>query len=370
MPKNHRTMLKNSITALIGLLLLWGSISGATPGLVTHYQFEGDLADSVGGRDGTETGGSVSYEPGVNGGLAIRLPGVDDFRIEVAPFVPAPGTSFSVSGWIKVDSVEELFNPALAPQESFQYLYSAVTGDYYNGYTLIYENRDGEYGGATQFQGSTGLGTTINTRDSSGVTEAEWHMLSVSFDRSTAEYRLYIDGVKLATGSLPATNPTPARAFIGAYRYSSARNGNPQYASGAGLLDDIRLYDIALSDADVLGLYNETLAVGCSDECIELIAANTAAIEANTQSIGAATNVIADLADALAELQGAVTLIESSVLALETTVSGNATSAEAALSELQTTVTDLALRLGEVETSLKKSKKSKKSQKSKKSDKD
>lgn len=77
-----------------------------------------------------------------------------------------------------------------------------------------------------------------------------WHLVAIT--NSAGSATMYIDGVVVATGTLPISNNN-ANLFIGA-RHS---NDGSSYTDGwRGSIDDIRIYNRALSAAEVQALYN------------------------------------------------------------------------------------------------------------------
>ena len=100
------------------------------------------------------------------------------------------------------------------------------------------------------FQG--GDGTTwpsLNVASDGTLTDTDWHHLAGTFDGTTG--RLYLDGVATGTpdtsGSLVTNN---LNLYIG-------RNTDPDVATTYfnGLIDDVRIYNRALSAQEVKQLY-------------------------------------------------------------------------------------------------------------------
>lgn len=91
---------------------------------------------------------------------------------------------------------------------------------------------------------------------------SQWYHIVMVRDTIRNKLILFVDGVKKredSLGILKAGYATPVIASIGA-----RTPGNSQYFKGS--LDDIRIYDYALTDADVVALYNtEKLATGISE---------------------------------------------------------------------------------------------------------
>ena len=75
--------------------------------------------------------------------------------------------------------------------------------------------------------------------------EGQWTHLAVTFDGTTA--KVYIDGVVAQEGNFSFGNDIEAPMQIGA-----ATNGGGNPFNGA--LDEVRIYDIALSETEILEL--------------------------------------------------------------------------------------------------------------------
>jgi len=98
------------------------------------------------------------------------------------------------------------------------------------------------------YQRGSGTPPTTSTY---GANDGNWHLTTVVFNRATSEVRTYFDGVNGSTGLIrTATGPLGAgfRTIIGA-------SGHGSY-SGSSHIDDLAIWNRALSDAEVKALYN------------------------------------------------------------------------------------------------------------------
>jgi hypothetical protein len=87
----------------------------------------------------------------------------------------------------------------------------------------------------------------IVTASGQSVNDTEWHLYVVTYDGSTL--RLWLDGVEVE--SLPFTGRV-ARNVDRAVHLG----GDPWGAAFDGLLDEVRIYDKALVEAEIGDLYN------------------------------------------------------------------------------------------------------------------
>ena len=85
---------------------------------------------------------------------------------------------------------------------------------------------------------------------STNITTGEWRHVAFSYDGSYS--RLYLDGdlIKTQANTLDPGTPATYNAVIGSMGHS-----NGTYYTLNGSLDEMRLYDHALSDSEVKQLY-------------------------------------------------------------------------------------------------------------------
>ncbi len=199
------------------------------PNLVAHYEFEGNTDDSAGSYHGTASGDPI-YTTGKSG-QALSLDGVDDHVIyalaqeEVWPV-------YAVSLWVKTD----VFGQA--------------------GYASLFNNNssssdfqidvDGTDPGNYLYRGSA-------TRTLGPVTP-DWVHITVSCDGTQTS--IYYNGLLADTANV-------ANNRFGQLAVGVNRGLNNWFT---GVIDDVRVFDRALSDAEALGLAGITLPIPKSFE--------------------------------------------------------------------------------------------------------
>jgi lysophospholipase L1-like esterase len=164
-------------------------------------------------------------------GGAVNLDGTDDqLQIADAADLEMAGQSFTVALWIKTTRTS---SQMLVEKQN--------TG--FAGELLLALNRDNVVpGGFSIWTGSQWYDSVGR-----GLTDGQWHHLAVSFTNGT--FRLYRDG---------ALDRTVSAA--GNYVNSSLPWNVGRFVAGgigwyfAGMLDDLRIYQRALSDAEISGL--------------------------------------------------------------------------------------------------------------------
>jgi len=221
--------------------------TGIKKGLVAHYEFEGNAKDSSGnGNHGKVVHGNMTYIKGVIG-KAGHFDGIDDY-IEL----PALDTDFkeiSISSWVYFDSpsnwgrIIDLSNGAGV--DNILFAEDDMTS---NLCFEVYAN-NGNFTWETQ---------KVEVTD--GVYFGEWkHYATVASKKNgKMEVSIYIDGVKQKTvnrdGDANTITNIPNKVkrtlnYIGKSPWTSVDG----YLNG--LIDDLRVYNRALSSSEVKELF-------------------------------------------------------------------------------------------------------------------
>jgi len=205
-------------------------------GLVGSWTFDGpdmavDTAFDKSGQNnkGTLTGGPTRTEGKI--GQALSFDGVDD-RVDLNTAIwnsfPTDNTSFSIGYWFKADTL-----PAQSDHVVIGTPISSGIGSFWTltaGATLIGQN----------FDNVTRTNITIGT-----VAINKWYHVVYTYDGTTQ--RGYLDGV--ASVNTATGDWTSARSF-------AAIGYQPTTAFYDGLIDDVRIYNRALSTDEIKRLYN------------------------------------------------------------------------------------------------------------------
>jgi hypothetical protein len=194
-----------------------------TVGLVAYWSFDTSIADTVGTNDATCTNCPASG-PGVAGNAQV-FTGSECLSVTSMQSWSAP--TFTLSAWIQ------------AP---------AMTGP-----VMVHESSSGCP--SPELSVTNGLGLTqlnnVGTHNEAWTPVAiaqpdAWHHVAVTWDGTTQE--VFLDGqcaCNAAPTSLPADNVQPFT--IGCYPGAGTMF--------TGSIDEVRIYNRALSHADVAGLY-------------------------------------------------------------------------------------------------------------------
>ena len=211
-----------------------------TKGLVSHWTFdqadmEGDTVKDVGGdNDGTIAGDPQIVQGKVH--QALEFDGVGDY-------IGLPASAINdldggtIEAWIKLDSNNE----------------ETITAKQHNGVNTYAIFSVGYLGNPAGWPDPNTAGklyfharNDINASSSSTLDNEQWYHVALTFDTSEANF--YIDGSLDDTVdgdfSVPA-DLNPTATSIGAW----LGDGGGKYFSGA--IDEVRIYDRALSEAEV-----------------------------------------------------------------------------------------------------------------------
>jgi hypothetical protein len=220
------------------------------PPLVRYYPVDGDVNDVVTGEPPLAVSGDGTpvYVPGVTGepdDLAFRLD--NDYGIDVPNEVP---NNFTLSCWIRMDGPQFACCGGGAWWTGTALFQGEIAGAHNNsGLTIAGSDGDSN-------QAAFGTGNPMTTIFSTtALDDGQWHMVTgtrfINTDSGTAELKLYIDGQLEAMGT---------SANVGALdtndRWGVGRQG--QNRGFVGDMDEIRVYDTALSAGAVEALFEST----------------------------------------------------------------------------------------------------------------
>jgi len=204
-------------------------------GLVAYYPFSGNANDESGNANhGTEYGGvALVADRFENAGSAYSFDGVDDYiDVGSAANLNLPGSPLTIEAWVKGNDT------TWAPNQ-----------------VIFFSNENDGYGlavmqttGILQF---AKVGVDGKYSDGS-IKDTDWHQISIVYSASDSAY-FYFDGVSDASNPqyYPRTFSTSQTYLIGGRTYLGYTN----YFDG--LIDDIRIYNRALSEAEIEALYRE-----------------------------------------------------------------------------------------------------------------
>ena len=199
-------------------------------GLVANYTLENNVKDVTGnGHDGTILG-TVTYVDGPAGkGKALLFPGTPGNAVNLGTFNPSEKTDMlSVSLWAKWNGLSNQWQGLIGKRDTWA------------ASETMWQIE------AAQTTGVLSLGRyNISVGSGNQVLKVgEWTHIAVTFDKATA--RFYVNGVQTGSGAFSFGPDTEASLQFGC----DSADGN----AFNGALDEVRLYDIVLTPAEILAL--------------------------------------------------------------------------------------------------------------------
>ncbi|MHC4737394.1 MAG: LamG-like jellyroll fold domain-containing protein, partial [Planctomycetota bacterium] len=220
----------------------------ATPdaNLVGWWRFENNANDSAGTNDGTIYG---AVDANGKIGQALSFDEVNDY-VTVPDFdYTNDSYEFSLNFWFKIADVAG---------SGCQYMYSHgnVTAD--NSLNVYFSEAD-EGAGGEELRTWIALGDSTDWYSASDpdFVDGQWHMYTITVS-SVDGAKIYVDANSILTDpNLKGASMNPASSiYIGARNDLDPNRYYGNSSSDDGLLDDVRLYDRALSQSDVSNLYS------------------------------------------------------------------------------------------------------------------
>lgn len=200
-------------------------------GLTAHYAFEDNLSDST-GRFSTGTvigdridhpGGAITYIDGINGKASV-FNGASGVRL---PNGLISSGTYSISLWLKPQEISAFTTTFFGARDSNNWL-SLVPNGPVGGNTMVWS-------GSSWYDAVTGM--TIN--------KGEWSHLAFTVDNGTIH--VYVNGVEKFSGTnFPNLFTTADASFSLAVNW-----WDTPYK---GLMDELRIYEGALSPSEISNL--------------------------------------------------------------------------------------------------------------------
>jgi hypothetical protein len=209
-----------------------GSQIGLTPatrdlGLVEYWKFDegtgGTASDSSGsGKNGTLTNGP-NWTAGKVGNYALSFDGIND-TVALPLLSNITNTTFTFTAWANFNSL--------------------------GTYPMIFTLNSGRF--ELRLLNTTGKPEFVDNADSStsptAIATGQWYYLTGV--HSNGVLFIYVNGVLQAQVSSNNSLPGSPSSYIG------SRNGSGFFING--LIDDVRIYNRALSAAEIQAIYNAT----------------------------------------------------------------------------------------------------------------
>ncbi|KKM24681.1 hypothetical protein LCGC14_1602670, partial [marine sediment metagenome] len=205
------------------------------------YKLDGNALDSSGNNDGTEVG-TITYTNGIIE-ESMSVSGQANNHIDTLTSSFTTQTSFSIACWLKI--------PSSYTWNTLSYNPIVAAGQYAGGHGLV-RDRISDNSVSMYIRTST---TTQVARAT--ITRDVWAYIVGVFDANSEQLRIYKDGILIDTAS---TSSFPVEALdadhfdLGGGTTLGGNSDPNRYFEGS--LDEVRIFDHALSQEEVSWLYN------------------------------------------------------------------------------------------------------------------
>jgi len=217
---------KNMLTILA---LMLGMVGTASAALVAHYQFEGNADDSSGnGLNGTIHGSAAIVTDAVRGNV-LSLAGDGDYVDCGNDALFDITDSITVAAWVKVDAFNKSFQAVITKgDETWKLTRSSQTNSMAFSCNL------------------SGVGA-MSANGAVNVNDGQWHHVAGVYDGSKVD--LYVDSaLDISVSASGSINTNTAAVMVGQNAVWPGR-------WWLGLVDDVRIYDRALSEDEIKALF-------------------------------------------------------------------------------------------------------------------
>lgn len=236
--------------AMVGTsVLVFGYTTNAYSSLVAEWTFDNstNVGKATVGSDLISVGNAAYTASGKSNGVLLLDGNGDYLHLDasnsVPTGIPTGNSSFTITAWINTtntmsgNGIVGWGNYGTDGQaNAFR---TTKTGG------AAEESEDGlvDYSWGSGYD-VVGLGT---------VCDGQWHLVAITYDSTTATKQLYLDGTALGSAmSVPDLAVANINFSVGATNISNACGYGVEYFKG--LLDDVRIYDTALSSNEIAAM--------------------------------------------------------------------------------------------------------------------
>lgn len=260
----------NTTKALFGILIITSTIStrahaqnGLTDGLVAYYQFSGNVNDTSGNGNNGSTVGSANIfaaDRFNRSSSSLLLSGGAFFDCGIL-LNPSAG-NYTESCWLNSTQPLEMSPTVPGAYRRIDFMtrrtgFETVgNGTGQGGWLDICTSETGQLSVRVMddFYGPGNDITLGRAPADAVVLDGEWHQLLAVYSFPTIE--LFLDGVKVVDyvdNHIMTPSDGTRHFWLGSSVYSCSNPGD--VALFQGQIDDVRIYDRALSDSEVASLY-------------------------------------------------------------------------------------------------------------------
>jgi hypothetical protein len=215
-------------------------------GLVAYYTLNNTVADSSGNHfDGVAYNLTSTTDRFGKSGGAYYFNGINSYiTVLDTPALRLNNIDFSLNSWVKIDQYNSSYGSIVMAKRGYNTM---------DGWNFGIAG----YGDLTNYVGALGVVTYSisggNDPYSAGTTKLDtlkWHMITTVYSLSKQEIKIYVDGyLDQTTENMISPSATAAvPLYIGSDYVTSG-----YFLKGS--LDDLRIYNRALTPKEVLALY-------------------------------------------------------------------------------------------------------------------
>ena len=191
-------------------------------------------ADYSGHGNTLDLGSGTSWVSGQLGTNALALDGTSQGIATYASPVVDTSQSFSVSGWVKLDSLS-----------GYQTI-ASIDGDNVSGFYLQYREDTGTFA-FTRFDSDSTTGTSYHADALQAPVVGQWYNLLGVYDAANDQLQLYVDGQLQSTVAYSGGWQATGASVVGAALYDGTRT---DFVDGE--IDEVRFYNSPLTAAVAL----------------------------------------------------------------------------------------------------------------------
>ena len=215
-------------------------------GLVGWWPFNGNANDESGnGNNGTVNGATLTID---RNGVANQAYSFDgDDRIDVGNLnLGQIQYSYTYSTWFRTSSTSNTDKTIISDYNS-----SSGDDDIFSCWNLLEFNNQVVRFETRNYPNGYGVGST------SPLNNGFWHNMVSVLDRNTGQLELYVDGIFISSTSFPNQTNFDANGFLrfGVHMWSNTFQSSAYWI---GEIDDIGIWNRALTDCEIQNLYNSS----------------------------------------------------------------------------------------------------------------
>ncbi|MCF6180862.1 LamG-like jellyroll fold domain-containing protein [Lutibacter sp.] len=265
-----------------GVKYYGNEVSFKASNLIAYYPFNGNANDESGNvNNGIVNGATLTTDKSGNADSAYSFNGISDFiQVPNSNSLDIYNSDLSISMW--------LYNDNPLTDNTWKGISKGGWGTN-AGYELIFTNEPANANGILALT----IGSSGNNFHSFNDYNNQWVMLTGTYDNSNGTKKIFINGIEQTTVIQDSDflKSSPNDIYIG------RRDPSNIIYSGfvKGKMDDIRIYNAALTASEVLALYTaETLAVATEklNTNLGFYVNNNTLYFKNTQNLNNIKNII------------------------------------------------------------------------------